>query len=88
MLSGILGAGGLIMGMIDIKKDAKISVPNVKDKTPDNDVGNTIDKIGDKMSDLSDNIKITVDFTPWFYLAVIAFLAAAFFCYKRMSAVK
>ena len=88
MLSGILGAGGLIMGMIDIKKDAKISTPNLKDKTPDNDVGNTIDKIGDKMSDLSDNIKITVDFTPWFYIAVIAFLAAAFFCYKRMSAPK
>lgn len=88
MLAGILGAGGLIMGMIDIKKDAKISAPNVKDKTPDNDVGNTIDKIGDKMSDLSDNIKITVDFTPWFYIAVIAFLAAAFFSYRRMSAIK
>ncbi len=88
ILSGILGAGGLIMGMIDIKKDAKISTPNMKDKTPDNDVGNTIDKIGDKMSDLSDNIKITVDFTPWFYIAVIAFLAAAFFSYRRMSAMK
>ena len=88
MLAGILGAGGLIMGMIDIKKEAKVNVPNVKDKTPDNDVGNTIDKIGDKMSDLSDNIKITVDFTPWFYIAVIAFLAAAFFSYRRMSAMK
>jgi hypothetical protein len=88
MLAGLLGAGGLIMGMIDIKKDAKISAPNVKDKTPDNDVGNTIDKIGDKMSDLSNNIKITVDFTPWFYIAVIAFLAAAFFSYRRMSAMK
>jgi len=88
ILCGILGAGGLIMGMIDIKNEAKISAPNVKDKTPDNDVGNTIDKIGDKMSELSDNVKITVDFTPFFYIAVIAFLAAAFFCYKRMSAMK
>ena len=33
-------------------------------------------------------LNITVDFTPWFYIAVIAFLAAAFFCYKRMSASK
>jgi hypothetical protein len=88
MLTGVLGAAGLIMGMIDIKGDAKLNAPNLKDKTPDNDVGNTIDKIGDKMSDLSNNIKITVDFTPWFYLSVIAFLAAAFFCYRRMSAAK
>ncbi|MDZ4793886.1 MAG: hypothetical protein SGI83_06365 [Bacteroidota bacterium] len=88
MLSGILSAGGMIMGMIDIKKDAKISAPNLKDKTPDNDVGNTIDKIGDKMSDLTSSMKITVDFTPWFYIAVVAFLAAAFFCYRRMAASK
>jgi hypothetical protein len=37
---------------------------------------------------LGDKMNITVDFTPWFYIAVIAFLAAAFFCYKRMSASK
>ena len=40
------------------------------------------------MNDLTDKMNISVDFTPWFYIAVIAFLAAAFFCYKRMSAVK
>jgi hypothetical protein len=35
-----------------------------------------------------DNMKITLDFTPWFYIAVIAFLAAAFFCYKRIQSAK
>ena len=82
---GLAGAGSLIAGMMDIKKKAKIDMPNLKDKTPDNDVGRTMDDIGDKMSDLGDNVKITVDFTPWFYIAVVAFLAAAFLCYRRMS---
>jgi len=31
---------------------------------------------------------ITIEFTPWFYIAIISFLAAAFFCYKRMQATK
>ena len=88
MITGIASAGAMIGMMLDLKKKVKMDMPNLKDKTPDNDVGNTIDKIGDKMSDLSDKINITVDFTPWFYISVIAFLAAAFFCYKRMSAAK
>jgi hypothetical protein len=37
---------------------------------------------------LGDSIYIAVDFTPWFYIAVIAFLVAAFFCYKRMQETK
>lgn len=31
------------------------------------------------------NIKIAVEFTPWFYLAVVSFIAAAYFSYKRMK---
>jgi len=88
MVTGVASAGALIGMMLDLKKKAKLEVPDVSDKTPDNDVGNTIDKIGDKMSDLTDKMNISIDFTPWFYIAVIAFLAAAFFCYKRMSAAK
>jgi hypothetical protein len=88
MVTGVASAGALIGMMLDLKKKAKLEMPDVSDKTPDNDVGNTIDKIGDKMSDLTDKMNISIDFTPWFYIAVIAFLAAAFFCYKRMSAVK
>ncbi|MBN8878579.1 MAG: hypothetical protein J0I32_13625 [Sphingobacteriales bacterium] len=30
-------------------------------------------------------IKIAVDFTPWFYLAVVSFIVAAYFSYKRMK---
>jgi len=88
MVTGVASAGALIGMMLDLKKKAKLEMPDVSDKTPDNDVGNTIDKIGDKMSDLTDKMNISIDFTPWFYIAVIAFLAAAFFCYKRMSAAK
>lgn len=88
LFAGVAGAGSLVAGMLDIKKEAKMEMPNVKDKVPDNDVGDTIDKVGEKVNDLADNVKITVDFTPWFYIAIIAFLAAAFFCYKRMSASK
>ena len=41
-----------------------------------------LDKIGDNMANM------TLAFTPWYYVAIAAFLAAAFFCYKRMSASK
>ena len=34
---------------------------------------------------LGDSMYIAVDFTPWFYIAVIAFAAGAWFCYKRMQ---
>jgi len=30
-------------------------------------------------------IQIAVDFTPWFYLAVVSFITAAYFSYKRMK---
>ncbi len=88
MVTGIGSAGAMIGLMLDLKKKVKMDIPDMSDKTPDNDVGNTIDKIGDKMSSLTDKLNISVDFTPWFYISVIAFLAAAFFCYKRMSAAK
>ena len=88
IVAGIAGAGALIGLMLDIKKKVKLDMPDLTGKTGDNKVGETIDKIGDKMSEVTDNMKITVDFTPWFYIAVIAFLVAAFFCYRRMSASK
>lgn len=80
MVTGIASAGAMIGMMLDLKKKVKMDIPDVSDKTPD--------KIGDKMSDLSDKMNISVDFTPWFYISILAFLAAAFFCYKRMSAKK
>lgn len=79
--TGVAAAAALIGLMIDVKNQVKLDMPKTGG---DNDFSKGFDKIGDTMSD---NIKITVDFTPWFYIAIIAFLAAAFFCYKRMTAV-
>ena len=78
MVTGILSAGALVGLMLDIKKKIKLDMPATKS---DNEVGDAINKLGD-------NMNISVDFTPWFYVAVIAFLAAAFFSYRRMQAVK
>lgn len=35
-----------------------------------------------------DGVKVVVEFTPWFYVTIIAFLAAAFFSYRRMRSGK
>ena len=80
MVTGIASAGALIGLMLDIKKKAKLDMP---DMGGGSDSNNTLglDKVTDKIS-------ITIDFTTWFYIAVIAFLAAAFFCYKRMQSSK
>jgi hypothetical protein len=87
MVTGIASAGALIGMMLDIKKKAKtdLNIPELDGKTGDNDIGEKIDNIGEKVNEVTDKIDITIDFTPWFYIAVIAFLAAAFFAYRRMS---
>lgn len=85
MITGIGAAGSLIGMMIDIKNKVKLDMPSMTDKTGDNDIGKGFDELG---KGLSDKMNITVGFTPWFYVAVVAFLAAAFFCYKRMRAVR
>jgi hypothetical protein len=76
MVTGIGSAAALIGLMLDIKKKAKIDMPSTGSD-------NSLSK---GLNDLSS--KITVDFTPWFYVSVIAFLAAAFFAYKRMRSLK
>lgn len=90
MVTGIASAGAMIGMMLDLKKSIKSSIPGTGDSGTTVDDGGTgikdgLDKIGQTVND---KLNITVDFTPWFYIAVIAFLAAAFFCYKRMSASK
>jgi hypothetical protein len=37
----------------------------------------------DRVSDFTDSVKVTVNYTFWFYLSVCSFLAAAFFSYKH-----
>ncbi len=82
MVTGIASAGALIGLMLDIKKKVKLDMPSTGG---DGEISRGLDQIGQTVSD---KMSITVDFTPWFYIAIIAFLAAAFFSYRRMSAVK
>lgn len=84
MVTGIGSAGSLIGLMLDIKKKIKLDMPSSSGDKSDG-VTKGIEDFG---KDLSEKMNITVDFTPWFYVAVVAFLAAAFFCYKRMSSMK
>ena len=38
---------------------------------------------GNVSSDISSNIKVTANYTVWYFLAIASFLVAAFFSYKR-----
>jgi hypothetical protein len=83
--TGILSAGALIGFMLDLKKNVANSMrEQALDKAKDGADNLGLDKIGNTMSD----IKPTLAFSPWFYIAVIAFLAAAIFCYMRMKSSK
>ncbi len=44
-------------------------------------------KIGMQLK-AEDNMVIAVVFTPFFYIAILAFLTGAYFCYKRLVSVK
>jgi hypothetical protein len=83
MITGIASAGALVGLMLDIKKKVKLDMPTTGKKGGDDALG--LDKFS---NELSDKIAISVDFTPWFYVAIVAFIVAAFFCYKRMSSIK
>lgn len=85
MVTGIGSAGALIGLMLDIKKKVKLDMPSTGTDKSDGGITKGIEDLG---KDLTEKMNISVDFTPWFYVAVVAFLAAAFFCYKRMSSMK
>jgi hypothetical protein len=86
LVTGILSAGALIGMMLDMKKWfndslAKDAIDKAKEHS-DNTLG--LNNLGNSFN----NMKPTLDFTPWFYVAVVAFLAAAFFSYRRMASMK
>lgn len=85
IVTGIASSGALIGLLLDIKKKVKLDMPDTGGGKSGGDDMMGLDKFGKEMSD---KVHISVDFTPWFYIAVIAFLAAAFFCYKRMQSSK
>jgi hypothetical protein len=85
LTTGVISAGALIGFMLDLKKNVDSSMREQAIDKAQEGAGNLgFDKIGESMN----NIKPELAFTPWFYIAVIAFLAAAFFSYKRMSSAK
>jgi len=85
MITGVLSAASLVGLMIDIKKKVKLDMSNTSGDSDGGMLNKSVDKIGKTMTD---SMKISVDFTPWFYIAVIAFLAAAVFSYMRMTSRK
>lgn len=81
MVSGIVAAGTLVAFMFDIKKWFNDGMAKqASEKATDGTDSLGLGKMGD--------VKLSLTFTPWFYIAIIAFLAAAFFCYKRMTTPK
>jgi ribosomal protein S7 len=71
--------------MIDEKKNLATSLKNqALDKAKEGADTLGLEGVGNSMND----VKPVLAFSPWFYVAIVAFLAAAFFCYKRMSASK
>ena len=79
MVTGVLAAGSMIAVMFEVKKWYKEGLANkALDKAKDGGDSLGLDKIGD-------SVNPSLTFTTWFYIAVVAFLAAAFFCYKRMQ---
>ena len=79
IFAGALSAGALIGLMIDLKKAVNDSLAKeAVDKTKEGADNFGLDKIGNTMGD----IKPTLAFTPWFYVAVAAFLAAAFQAFR------
>ena len=85
LVTGILSGAALIGLMIDLKKNFNTSIANQAiDKTQEGADSTGLDNLGNSLN----NIKPTLSFTPWFYIAIIAFLAAAFFCVMRMRSVR
>jgi hypothetical protein len=82
ILVGVLAAGSLIAFMLDLKKNFENSLrEQAINKATEGADDAGLEGIGNTMND----IKPTLAFTPWFYIAVLAFLAAAIFCYMKMK---
>jgi hypothetical protein len=82
IVAGVVSAGGLIAMMVTMKSEFNQKMINdAANKTKEASDVMEMDKLGNSL----DSMKPVLSFTPWFYIAVIAFLVAAFFCYKRMQ---
>jgi hypothetical protein len=73
MIAGLLAAVGLIATMIDVKSELSSELPALNTKAG---------KMRTDFDKFSNEILISVDFTPAFYIAILAFGTGAFLCYK------
>jgi hypothetical protein len=86
--TAVLGLAAMVGLLLDILKQKRNGLfGDLAEKTKDVTTGNTPDadtgfnNIGKGLSGMG----ITVDIAPFFYVVMVAFAAAAFFCYKRMT---
>jgi hypothetical protein len=83
IVTGVLAAGALIGFMLDLKKNFANSL---RDQAIDKAAKGADDAGLDGVSNTMGDIKPTLAFSPWFYIAIVAFIVAAIFCYNRMRA--
>lgn len=85
-IAGVLGAGALIGLMIEINRLTKLIDTN-QAMNKGSRAGDTLG-LDNFTNTVKDTASISVTFTPWFYVAIIALLAAAFFSYRRNTAIR
>ena len=78
VITGALASAALIGAMIDIKRKVNLDIPEMTNKARD---AGGLDRFGDDMY-------ISIGFTAWFFIAVLAFIAATWICYRRMQTIK
>lgn len=90
MAAGILGLAAMVGLWLDVKKQMQNGIfGNLANKSKeaggdDGVVKEGIDKIGEGLN----NLNLEVVFAPFFYVTIVAFATAAFFCFKRMTSLK
>jgi len=75
VIAGALSVAALIGAMIDMKRKAQVEIPEIINSSA-------------KWSKAKNDMYISVDFTPWMYLATLTFIVATWFCYRRLQATK
>jgi len=72
--TGVLSAAAMIGLMIDLQRQSK-------------DLVSETQKAGNSLN-ITEGSGFILSFTPWFFIAVVALIVAAFFSYKRMQLIK
>jgi hypothetical protein len=78
VITGALGAAALIGAMIDLKRKVSLDIPEMVNKA----------RVTVGPDRLGNDLYISIGFTAWFYLSILAFITATWFCYRRMQTMK